>query len=193
MTKASPRAGSRGRLLVLSGPSGVGKSAVAERVLKDPRFARALTATTRPPRAGEKDGVAYLFLAHPEFEKRVAAGWFLEHADVYGNLYGTPRSSVESVLASGRHCLLVIDVQGVASLRKSGVEARYVFLLAPSSEHLERRLRGRGLDSPEEIAKRLAAAERELAEKRHFDTVLVNDDLEATARKLALEVGVDLP
>jgi guanylate kinase len=190
---AAATAGTRGRLLVLSGPSGVGKSAVAERVLKDPRFARAVTATTRPPRAGEVDGVAYLFLSRAEFERRVAAGWFLEHAEVYGRLYGTPRSSVEAVLASGRCCLLVIDVQGAATLRRQGVEGRYVFLAAPTAADLERRLRGRGLDAPAEIARRLAAAEAELSEAHRFDRVLVNDDLEATARKLALEVGVDLP
>jgi guanylate kinase len=171
----------------------VGKSAVAERVLRDPRFARAVTATTRAPRGGEVEGVAYVFLARAEFQRRVAAGWFLEHAEVYGNLYGTPRSSVEAVLASGRHCLLVIDVQGAATLRREGVEGRYVFLAAPTPADLERRLRGRGLDAPAEIARRLAAAEAELLEARRFDRVLVNDDLEGTARKVALEVEVDLP
>ena len=190
---AAPRTAPRGQLLVLSGPSGVGKSAVAERVLSDPRFARAVTATTRTPRPGEVEGVSYVFLSRAEFEKRLAAGWFLEHAEVYGNLYGTPRSSVEAVLASGRCCLLVIDVQGAATLRREGVEGRYVFLAAPSPSDLERRLRGRGLDAPAEIARRLAAAEAELAEAHRFDRVLVNDDLQGTARKLALEVGVDLP
>jgi guanylate kinase len=183
----------RGRLVVLSGPSGVGKSAVAERVLADPRFARAVTATTRSPRAGEVEGVAYVFLERAEFERRIAAGWFLEHAEVYGRLYGTPRSSVEAVLASGRHCLLVIDVQGAATLRRGEIEGRYVFLTTPTASDLERRLRGRGLDAPQEIAKRLAAAEAELAEAHRFDRVLVNDEIEATARKVALEVGVDLP
>jgi guanylate kinase len=183
----------RGRLVVLSGPSGVGKSAVAERVLADPRFARAVTATTRSPRAGEVEGVAYVFLERAEFERRIAAGWVLEHAEVYGRLYGTPRSSVEAVLASGRHCLLVIDVQGAATLRRGEIEGRYVFLTTPTASDLERRLRGRGLDAPQEIAKRLAAAEAELAEAHRFDRVLVNDEIEATARKVALEVGVDLP
>lgn len=182
----------RGRLVVVSGQSGVGKTAVIERLLRHPRFARAVTATTRPPRAGERDGIDYVFLDRAEFERRLAAGWFLEHAEVYGRLYGTPRSEVERVLSSGRHGLLVIDVQGAATLRREGVEGVFVFLLSPDPKELERRLRARALDGPEEVARRLAAAERELSEAHRFDRVLVNDDLEATARKLAREVGVDL-
>jgi guanylate kinase len=182
----------RGRLVVVSGPSGVGKTAVIERLLAHPRFARAVTATTRPPRAGERDGVDYLFLAPDEFRRRLDAGWFLESADVYGRLYGTPREGPERILASGRHCLLNIDVQGAATLRAAGVEAVFVFLRSPSERELARRLRARGLDGPAEVERRLAAAERELAESRHFDLVLVNDDLGVTARNLARWVGVDL-
>jgi guanylate kinase len=188
----SPRPAPRGRLVVVSGPSGVGKTAVVQRLLKDPRFSRAVTATTRAPREGEKEGVDYLFLAREEFERRVAAGWFLEHADVYGRLYGTPKEGPEGIVSSGRHCLLVVDVQGAASLRRAGVEGLYVFLLSPHPAELERRIRSRGLDVPDEIARRLAEAERELAEAHRFDRVLVNDDLEDTARKLAREVGIDL-
>lgn len=169
---------------MLSGPSGVGKTAVAERLLADPRVARAITATTRAPRPGERDGVDYLFLSMDEFRRRLADGWFLEHADVYGRLYGTPRSSVEAVLASGRHCLLVIDVQGVATLRSAGTPATFVLLEPPSREELERRLKTRGSDDPaSQAARRLDEAERELARAALFDHRVVNADLEAAAQE----------
>lgn len=182
----------RGRLLVVSGPSGVGKTAVADRLLKDPRIARAITATTRAPRVGERDGVDYLFLAADEFRRRVAAGWFLEHADVYGRHYGTPRSSVEAVLASGRHCLLVVDVQGVATLRAAGTDAVFVLLEPPSRAELERRLKTRGSDDPTDQRRRLEEAERELARTDLFDHRVVNADLELAARAVAATVGVHL-
>lgn len=188
----SEPAAARGRLLVLSGPSGVGKTAVADRLLADPRVARAITATTRAPRPGERDGVDYLFLAVDEFRRRLADGWFLEHADVYGRLYGTPRSSVEAVLASGRHCLLVIDVQGVATLRAAGAEATFVLLEPPSRAELERRLKTRGSDDPASQARRLDEAERELARTELFDRRVVNADLETAAREVAATVGLDL-
>ncbi|MBL9087294.1 MAG: guanylate kinase [Planctomycetia bacterium] len=188
----SEPAAARGRLLVLSGPSGVGKTAVADRLLADPRVARAITATTRAPRPGERDGVDYLFLAVDEFRRRLADGWFLEHADVYGRLYGTPRSSVEAVLASGRHCLLVIDVQGVATLRAAGAEATFVLLEPPSRAELERRLKTRGSDDPASQARRLEEAERELARTELFDRRVVNADLETAAREVAATVGLDL-
>lgn len=182
----------RGRLVVVSGPSGVGKSAVIERLLKEPRFARAITATTRAPRGGEKDGIDYVFLSRPEFERRIAAGWFLEWAEVYGHLYGTPRESVERIVAAGRHGLLNIDVQGAATLRSQKVDALFVFLAPPTLSELERRLRGRGEDGAETIARRLAVAESELARGDSFDLVLVNRDVEATARKVAAALEVPL-
>jgi guanylate kinase len=182
----------RGRLVVVSGPSGVGKTAVIDRLLRDARFARAVTATTRPPRPGEREGVDYLFLSREEFERRVAAGLFLEHAEVYGRLYGTPREGPERILASGRHCLLNIDVQGAATLRRQAVEGLFVFLVSPNREELARRIRSRGLDGPAEVERRLAAADAELAEAHRFDRVLVNEDIEATARNLARLLGVDL-
>lgn len=182
----------RGRLVVVSGPSGVGKTAVIERLLTDARFGRAVTATTRAPRAGEREGVDYVFLPKDEFLRRVDAGWFLEHADVYGRLYGTPRSHAEAILDAGRHCLLNIDVQGAATLRAAAVDALFVFLVPPSLAELERRLRDRGLDSAKAVADRLAAVDREMAEAERFDVRLVNRDLEATARRLAALVGVAL-
>lgn len=180
----------RGRLLVLSGPSGAGKSSLAERLLRDGRFGRAITATTRPPRTGEQDGVHYRFLSEEAFRAGLARGAFLEHAQVYGRLYGTPRESPEAVLAAGRHCVLVVDVQGAASVRAVVPEAVLVFVKAPSEGELRRRLATRGLDGPEAIERRLSVVSRELAQAEAFDHVVVNDDLERAARDIARAVGV---
>jgi guanylate kinase len=189
----SPAARSaRGRLVVVSGPSGVGKTAVIERLLKHPAFARAITATTRAPRGGERDGVDYVFLAKEEFARRVEKGWFLEHAEVYGHRYGTPKEGPEAIAKAGRHCLLNIDVQGAATIKAAGVAALFVFIAPPSLTELERRLRDRAQDDPQTVARRLAVAESELARAQGFDLVLVNRDVDATARKVALAVGVDL-
>lgn len=181
MSASSPR----GRLLVLSGPSGVGKTAVAERLLATGLVSRAVTATTRAPRPGERDGVDYVFLSPDDFRRRLAEGWFLEHAEVYGRLYGTPRSAVEAILAAGRHCLLVIDVQGVATLRAAGTEGVYVLLEPPSREELERRLHQRGSNGPSDLARRLAEAEAELSRTSLFDRRVVNRDLGAAVAEIA--------
>ena len=178
------------RLVVISGLSGAGKTTLAQALLQDPRYKRALTATTRSPRGGEVDGVDYHFLSGQAFDVGIEEGAFLEWAVVYGgHRYGTPRKNVEAILDSGRHCLLVIDVQGAATLRTQGVDALFVFLKAPSLEELERRLRGRGEDDDEAIHARLEAARGELAAQDDFDLVLVNDKLDEAAQQLAVRLG----
>ena len=175
----------RAGLLVLSGPSGVGKTSVAEGLLADARFGRAITATTRSPRSGERHGRDYLFLSRDDFLEGVAAGRFLEHAEVHGNLYGTPRESVDRVRAEGRVCLLVIDVQGAAILRDRNVEALFVFLAPPSWDELESRLRGRGSEDEATVLRRLAQARIELDRQAEYDTVVLNERLEGAIGEIA--------
>ncbi len=157
--------GSRGIVLVVSGPSGVGKTTVIDGLLRRPGFARGITATTRSPRPGEQEGVHYRFLTRARFEEGVGRGMFLEHATVHGNLYGTPREEVEAILGRGDACILNVDVQGAESIRRSGLPVVTVFLLPPSAEELERRLAGRGTEGAEEKARRLAIARQEMAEQ----------------------------
>ena len=180
------------KLIVISGASGVGKTSLAERLLAHPSFTRAVTATTRAPRGNEQDGVDYHFLSRERFEADIAAGRFLEHADVYGRLYGTPRENVARILESGQHCVLLLDVQGVESLQADGVEALYVFVTAPSMEELERRLRARGDDAPEAVEARIREAKNEMDQQDRFDRVLINDEIERAARELAGWVDIDL-
>lgn len=180
---------SRPLLLVLSGPSGSGKTSLAALLLaRDAGLMRAVTATTRAPRGNEQDGVHYHFLTHEAFAAGVAAGAFLEHAEVYGQRYGTPRSAVEAALAQGRSGLLVVDVQGVRSLRAVLADApwpvRYVFVRTPDWATLKDRLRARGEDDEAAVARRLEEARAEEAEAPAFDLVVVNDDLEAAYAKL---------
>jgi guanylate kinase len=175
----------RGILVVVSGPSGVGKTTVIEALLRRPGFSRGITATTRPPRGAEREGVDYRFLARDRFEEEVRRGRFLEHATVHGHLYGTPRDAVEAVLARGEDCLLNVDVQGAEALRRSGLPVLTFFLLPPSPEELERRLAGRGTESPEEKALRLETAKRETAQAGRFDARVVNDDVGRAAEEVA--------
>ena len=170
--------GRRGLLVVLSGPSGVGKTTVVDRLLERPGFRRAVTATTRAPRPGEVDGVHYRFLDDATFARLVAEGRFLEHATVHDRSYGTPIDAVDAVLDAGDTCLLNIDVQGAATLRERVPEALQVFLAPPSFEELERRLRGRRSETEEQVRRRLATARAELARADEFASVVINDDLE---------------
>lgn len=173
------------RLFVVSGPSGVGKGTLVERVRQlRSHIGVTVSATTRPPRVGEKDGVSYHFLSDEEFERRVAAGEFVEWAWVHAHRYGTLLSEVEAVLGRGESVILEIDVQGGLNVRKIYPDAVLIFVDAPSDEELERRLRGRGTESEESIALRLqnAAEERELA--RSYDVHMINDVLEVATDEL---------
>ncbi len=170
--------------MVISGPSGAGKSTVVQAILKDPRFGRAVTATTRAPRPGERASVDYEFLTAEAFERGVRDGAFLEHAMVYGHRYGTPRASVDQVLREGRHCLLVVDIQGVDNVRRASVPAHYVFVEPPSMRVLEQRLRERATESEAALELRLRTAAAELQARNRFDLCVANDRVERAAEEI---------
>ena len=169
-----------GQLFVVSAPSGTGKTTVVERLVQVvPDLTMSRSYTSRRARAGERDGVDYNFVSRATFEAMVARGEFLEYADVFGNLYGTGRADAERLMASGKDVVLVIDVQGAGQVRSAGIPLVTVFVLPPSFEVLEQRLRGRGKDSDEAIRRRLDTARAEVAGYEDYDYVVVNDDLEA--------------
>jgi guanylate kinase len=173
----------RGLLVILSSPSGAGKTTLARRLLTaDPAVTFSISATTRPPRPGEQDGREYHFVSRPEFLRMVDRGELLEHAEVFGNLYGSPRAPIERAMAEGRDTLFDIDWQGGQQIRDSalGREVVSIFILPPSMAELERRLRARGQDSAEVIAGRMARAMDETSHWAEYDYVLVNRDLDAT-------------
>ncbi|MDK2925213.1 MAG: guanylate kinase [Bacillota bacterium] len=178
----------KGLLIVLSGPSGAGKGTVCQLLRqRNPRLAYSVSATTRAPRPGEKHGVNYFFLNREEFETWRARGEFLEWAEVYGNLYGTPRSYVEERLASGQDVLLEIDTQGALQVKASFPTGVFIFLLPPSFAELKARITQRGTESENERMRRLAAAQSEIAQLRAYDYLVVNDKVEeAVARVEAI-------
>jgi guanylate kinase len=187
-TNAAPQ----GRILVLSAPSGGGKSTLVQKVVASTGgVVRSVTYTTRPKRAGEIHGRDYHFICQGEFRVRQRAGEFLESATVHGHLYGTSRSDVARLCAQGLDVLLVIDYQGAAALRQQKVEALYIFILPPSLAALEQRLRQRNSDPNEALRIRLAVAPSEIAQFQHYDYVLVNDELESAAQQLQAIIVAD--
>ncbi|MBE3581010.1 MAG: guanylate kinase [Thermoanaerobacteraceae bacterium] len=175
----------RGLLLVLSGPSGAGKGTVC-RVLRQrlPHVGYSVSATTRPPRPGEKDGENYFFLKREEFLALLEEGAFLEWAEVYGNLYGTPRRPVEEALAGGQDIILEIDTQGAAQVKKHYPDGVFIFVIPPTFKELEERIRRRGTETPEVIATRLGWVENELQQMDLYDYVVVNDVVESAVAKI---------
>lgn len=177
------------RPIVLSGPSGTGKSTLLKKLFAEfpTKFGFSVSSTTRSPRPGEVDGKDYNFVAVEEFKKMISEDKFIEWAQFSGNYYGTTVASVKKVTESGRTCILDIDMQGVKSVKyKTDLDARFLFVAPPSVEDLEKRLRGRGTETEESIAKRLAAAKAEIeyAETGAHDRILVNDDLDRAYNEL---------
>ena len=168
-----------GIALVLSAPSGAGKTTLVKRLLAEfPHIGYSVSCTTRQPRQGEVDGKDYIFLSHEEFEQRRVQGYFAEWAEVHGNFNGPPLAPVKEKLHQGQDVLFDIDVQGAAQLKLSLSEATFTFILPPSLHELENRLRGRGQDDEPTIARRLVNARSEILQARWYDSVIVNDNLD---------------
>lgn len=175
----------RGRLVVVVGPSGVGKGTVIQRAMEiDPSLWLSVSVTARAPRTGDRDGVTYSFVSRDEFDRLVQADAFLEWAEFSGHPYGTPRAAVEEHLARGQSVLLEIDLAGARQVRARVPDALLVFLAPPSFAELENRLRGRGTESETEIQRRLSIARTELDAAGEFDEVVVNTDVEDAASRL---------
>jgi len=171
-------------LLVLSGPSGVGKTTIAKRIRELPGVVRVMTTTTRGRRPQEVDGKDYRFLTRAEFEAELARGGFLEHAEIDGNLYGTPKAEIEKQLSAGKVVLVDIDPQGAKSVKALGLPAFFVFIAPPDMEELKRRLLGRKSESPDAVRMRLERAEREMGQKDLYDAVVVNRTVDGAVEEI---------
>ena len=183
-TGPRPAEGRRGLLFVVSAPSGTGKTTVVERVVQRvPDLVMSRSYTSRPARPGETDGIDYNFITRARFDEMIAADAFLERADVFGNMYGTSAEDAERILAAGRDLVLVIDVQGARQVRQRCATVG-VFVLPPSFEILERRLRGRSADSEADMQRRLQTARDEVAAFVEYDYVVVNDEIEACVDRI---------
>lgn len=175
----------RGLLFIVSAPSGAGKTTLVERLVEQlPKLKMSRSYTSRAAREGETPGVDYNFVTRQRFEEMVAAGDFLEWANVFGNLYGTCASDTEGLLAAGEDVVLVIDVQGARQVRERGIATTTVFVMPPSLDVLERRLRGRSKDAEAAIQRRLQVAREEVASFAEYDYLVVNDELTAAVDRL---------
>ena len=176
----------RGLLIVLSGPSGVGKGTVRKELFSQPdtNYEYSISMTTRAPRVGEVDGVDYFFKSREEFEQLIEQGGLLEHAEFVGNYYGTPIAYVQETIEAGRDVFLEIEVQGAAQIREKAPEALFIFLAPPSISELEQRLIGRGTEPEDIIAKRIATAREELEMMSLYDYVVENDEVHNACDKI---------
>ena len=175
----------KGLLIVISGASGTGKGTVCKELLtRETDIAYSVSATSRAPREGEQDGREYYFRTREKFEKMIAAGAFLEYADVYGNYYGTPLAPIEERRAAGEDILLEIDTQGALNVMERCPDGTFIFLLPPSLEELQRRITGRGTESEESLARRLAAARDEIRLGRRYRYAVLNDTVEAATARI---------
>ncbi len=174
----------RGNLFVISGPSGVGKGTLVAKLADEDDIWVSVSATTRAPRAGEVEGRSYFFMSRDAFLEKVEKGGFIEWAEYSGNCYGTPKDKVDEQLDAGRDVILEIEVQGALQVKELLPDTKLIFIEPPSLEVLEKRLRGRGTESEEAIARRLRTAKVELDEKMKYDYTLVNDDLEEAFQEL---------
>ncbi len=175
----------QGLLVVVSGASGTGKGTVCSALLESlPDLAYSISATTRLPRDGEKDGVNYYFLSREEFREMIDEGGFLEWAEVYGNYYGTPLKKIQERLAEGQDILLEIDTQGALKVMEKCPEGVFIFLVPPSLEELERRIRGRGTETEESLARRLGAAREEIGIGRRYRYVVMNDKVDLAVERI---------
>jgi guanylate kinase len=176
---------SRGLLFIVSAPSGAGKTTLVERLVETtPHLKMSRSYTSRAGRQGEADGVDYNFVLRDRFEAMIAADEFLEWAEVFGNLYGTCAADTERMLAAGDDVVLVIDVQGARKVRSRGLAATTIFVMPPSAEVLEQRLRGRSKDSEAAIQQRLVVAKQEVASFTEYDFIVVNDHIDAAVERL---------
>ena len=176
----------KGALIVVSAPSGCGKSTILKRLMdrrENLRFS--VSATTRAPRPGERDGVDYFFVSRAEFRQMILNDAFLEYAQYVENFYGTPRAAVEAQLAQARDVYLDIEVQGAMQVKRNRPETLLIFVMPPSMEELERRLTGRGDVDPEIVRRRLAEAEKEISMRSNFDFVVVNEDIDRAADEIS--------